>query len=231
MMGRGRFLSGLMALAVAWTILSLPALALEGKICLLDDLEDIYLKPPEISEAQALPVLVAGGLVLLMDAQLFKDIRGTREAGRDPLSSAVSYLGDARVDLGLCALLATRDPKTAYLGANAVIYSGIVTQFLKVALGRTRPYAGEGDFSGPNLTPGYDSFPSGHTASAFALATLLSKRYPRYSSLFYAGAMACALARVGNSAHWPGDTVFGAAIGIWSAEHVIKSSRLFGPDE
>lgn len=68
-----------------------------------------------------------------------------------------------------------------------------------------------------------NSFPSGHTATAFAAATILHKEYgltrsPWYSVGGYAVATATGVMRVLNNRHWISDVMAGAGIGILSAE-------------
>lgn len=67
------------------------------------------------------------------------------------------------------------------------------------------------------------SFPSGHTATAFMLATMLHKEYgqtrsPFYSIAGYSLATATALSRQLNNKHWFSDVLTGAGIGILSTE-------------
>lgn len=68
-----------------------------------------------------------------------------------------------------------------------------------------------------------NSFPSGHTATAFMAATLLHKEYgltrsPWYSLAGYGLATATAVSRSLNNRHWVSDVIAGAGIGILSAE-------------
>lgn len=63
-----------------------------------------------------------------------------------------------------------------------------------------------------------NSFPSGHTATAFNNATLLFLEYKDsniwYASSGYLFATATGVLRVANNRHWSGDVVAGAGIGI-----------------
>jgi hypothetical protein len=63
-----------------------------------------------------------------------------------------------------------------------------------------------------------NSFPSGHTAQAFAAATFLHKEYgkdhPMYSVLAYTTATGIGVLRVMNNRHWASDVLVGAGIGI-----------------
>lgn len=70
---------------------------------------------------------------------------------------------------------------------------------------------------------GNNSFPSGHTATAFMMATMLHKEYgttrsPLYSVLGYSLATGTALSRQLNNKHWFSDVLTGAGIGIVSTE-------------
>lgn len=66
------------------------------------------------------------------------------------------------------------------------------------------------------------SFPSGHTATAFMTATMLTKEYVHKSVWFSVAAYSCAtgigLSRVLNNRHWLSDVMVGAGIGIISTE-------------
>ncbi|MBL3655959.1 phosphatase PAP2 family protein [Fulvivirga sediminis] len=64
----------------------------------------------------------------------------------------------------------------------------------------------------------HQSFPSGHTAQAFAAATFLHKEYghlsPLYSIVAYASATAVGALRVMNNKHYTSDVLVGAGVGI-----------------
>jgi membrane-associated phospholipid phosphatase len=70
---------------------------------------------------------------------------------------------------------------------------------------------------------GNDSFPSGHTAIAFAAVRFIDKRYaPEASPYLYAAAGLTALARVKADKHFTKDVVVGAALGYASAEYFTR---------
>ena len=78
----------------------------------------------------------------------------------------------------------------------------------------------------------YNSFPSGHTATAFMTATMLHKEYGHVSPLYSIGAYAVAsttgITRLLNNKHWASDVFVGAAIGIVSVElGYLIADRLF----
>ena len=91
---------------------------------------------------------------------------------------------------------------------SAVIMAGAVNG-LKYSVGRLRP-----DGSRRN------SFPSGHTATAFMTATMLHKEYgwrsPWFSIGGYTAAAVTGISRILNNRHWLSDVIAGGAIGIGS---------------
>lgn len=68
----------------------------------------------------------------------------------------------------------------------------------------------------------YNSFPSGHTATAFLTASLLHKeygwKYPWISFGAYSVASITGFSRILNNRHWASDVLMGAGIGVASAE-------------
>ena len=93
---------------------------------------------------------------------------------------------------------------------SAAIMAGAVNG-IKYSVGRLRPDGSR-----------YNSFPSGHTATAFMTASMLHKEYGWRSPLFsiggYTAAAVTGVSRICNNRHWLSDVVAGAAIGIGSVE-------------
>lgn len=114
------------------------------------------------------------------------------------------------------------------------------TLLLKEVVGRPRPYVtlGEVDARDPRhrgervLDP--NSFPSGHTSLAFALATSLSLSHPEW---YVAGpvlgwAAATGASRVWLGVHYPSDVLAGAALGAGGAlaVHLLLPDVFDGDD-
>ncbi|QNN44017.1 phosphatase PAP2 family protein [Pedobacter roseus] len=101
------------------------------------------------------------------------------------------------------------DASMLYVTSAAIM--GVSTHFVKQGIGRERP-----DDSGTN------SFPSGHTASAFMAAEFLHQEYKDVNPwIGYAGyfvATATGTLRMYNNKHWFSDVVAGAGFGIASTK-------------
>jgi len=120
------------------------------------------------------------------------------------------------------------------------VVGGLAANLTKSLLSRIRPYkfwelqarAEElgHSFVGwlPILESGYlreswrQSFPSGHTATAFSLAVALSWAFPRGRIIFYFLASLAGLQRIVSNSHWPSDVFIGAAIGLLAGT-LVKS--------
>lgn len=111
---------------------------------------------------------------------------------------------------------ASGNKKLAYAGRDIVraqILSQTVVQALKFTVRRERP-----DFSNNK------SFPSGHSASMFATATVLHKYYGwKVGAPAYALGTYVAMARMAWNRHHATDVVMGAGLGIASARTVTMS--------
>ena len=58
------------------------------------------------------------------------------------------------------------------------------------------------------------SFPSGHTASSFGVAVVLSEAFPEISILFFSLAIFIGFSRIYLRVHYPTDVIVGAIVGI-----------------
>lgn len=120
--------------------------------------------------------------------------------------------------MGIYALLKKDQPllkDAVYIGTTVIEAVG-VTYGLKYAFDRERPYAKYPDKIHSIEPEDSPSFPSGHTAAAFSLATSLSITYPKWYVIAPSAVWACGvgMARMNQGVHYPSDVLAGAAIGI-----------------
>ncbi|MDP4208411.1 MAG: phosphatase PAP2 family protein [Bacteroidota bacterium] len=115
--------------------------------------------------------------------------------------------------------------KSLYIGAS-VVSSAIVSNILKYAVNRPRPFVTY-PFLEKVTSGGSPSFPSGHTADAFSIATSLSIAYPKWYIIIpaYGWAGVVAYSRMDLGVHYPSDVLAGAIIGAGSAYLCYKGQQ------
>jgi len=115
---------------------------------------------------------------------------------------------------------------TGRMLGQSLIYSGAATMTFRVILGRDRPYSGKGpsSFGWMEFGNAEQSFPSGHTTVAFAMASVLARRIkePVATVLLYTAAAATGLARMYHDQHWASDVLLGAVIGHSAGMYVAS---------
>jgi len=129
---------------------------------------------------------------------LERPMRGLTDFGRP-----VNVLGGL---LGIAILDRAAGPATVRLAVLALAATNLVVEGAKRAFFRARP---DGEQKRSNA-----SFPSSHAANAFALATVLARRWRRIAPAFWIWAAATAWSRVYLNRHYLSDVVVGAVVGI-----------------
>ena len=125
------------------------------------------------------------------------------------------------VVLGVVACINKDDAmlKNAVAVGSALVVDAALTYSLKKIVNRPRPYVTYPTDIIPYSSESSMSFPSGHTSFAFATATSLSIKYPRWyviaPSYLWAGAVG--YSRMNLGVHYPSDVLAGAMLGAGSA--------------
>jgi membrane-associated phospholipid phosphatase len=129
--------------------------------------------------------------------------------------------GESLVILSLVLLAVgygLKHPQWKDAGWQSLIAHGLAAlsaNILKHTIGRPRPkfmHAGNLEFS-PVTGSGWDSFPSGHAAAAFAVATVLATKIPGVRWLIFTVAIAIAASRIVRGSHYLTDVAGGIALG------------------
>ena len=122
--------------------------------------------------------------------------------------------GPLLVAMGLCSDVARRRLPVAFTAAAAAVgVASLASHVLKETFMRTRPPVGEPGLASLVPLPDNPSFPSGHSATAFAAATAVAVLCPRLRPFALAIAAAVALSRVYLRVHFPLDVVAGGLLG------------------
>jgi undecaprenyl-diphosphatase len=131
------------------------------------------------------------------------------------LVSAWWVKGPMLIGMGLCSDVWRRRLPLAFAAAAAATgIASLVVHFLKEGFDRQRPPVADPSLGSPVSIPDNPSFPSGHSATAFAAATAVAILSPRLRPLALGVAAAVAVSRVYLRVHFPLDVVAGAALGV-----------------
>lgn len=177
--------------------------------------------------AAAITLLVcmafAGG-----NTALFLYINGAAARLPDVAWSCVTVLGDTLVALVLLLALARHRPAWVMATLLAAVPATLLTHGLKHWVPVDRPVAMLHDavhVVGPILYRG--SFPSGHTATAFVLATVIiaGLRVSAATILVAALGLLVGISRIAVGAHWPVDVAGGMLIGWISGIIGLRAAR------
>lgn len=177
------------------------------------------------------------GSAAFLDRAVDDWMQDHRSSGSNTAARAFRHGGQPEVFLTvgggmIAAGLVARDANLRRSGARVLVsvaVAGLTTVAVKEALGRVRP----AETRDPSLFRPFsrhESFPSGHTTMAFALATSLSAEIhrPWATALLYAGATGTVWSRLNDQRHWFSDVLAGAAVGITAAKVVEGRWRVFG---
>jgi membrane-associated phospholipid phosphatase len=118
-----------------------------------------------------------------------------------------------------------RFPTCTVSAAMSLAGAATLVLLLKEFLDRSRPELAHHSLDPLVTTPASDSFPSGHTATAFATATVVGMLHPRLRWPALGLATLVGLSRVYLGVHFWFDVLAGAALGIavgWTAVWTMR---------
>src|SRR2546425_5774493 len=213
---------------------------------LLQDQKDIWLFPVQLAKGRhwvpTIAVTGVTGALIAADAHDTPYFRRTQrfEGFNDVFSGRNTSLGMAIVPAAFLVVGHFRHDsyaeQTALLAGEAYADSAIVDMVMKVSTRRLRPsdIPPTGNFSDTffrSRVSAVDintSFPSGHAAGAFSIATVFAHRYRRHRWVpwvAYGAAGAISFSRVTTQAHFPSDVFLGAALGFTITQFTVLRPR------
>ena len=179
--------------------------------------------------------LVAGvtGAVFAFDDEIKDEIQDSRNSSRDNLSDWFEPFGNGFITvptmIGFYVYGGLAENKkvkrTALLATESFLVTGLFTTVLKAASGRPRPDRGEQADVFKIFSNSNKSFPSGHTSTAFAIATVVANEYeniPLLAPVSYGIATMTGLSRINDNKHWASDVIFGAALGYFTSKTILR---------
>lgn len=200
----------------------------------LHDQKDIWLFPTQMARGRHwIPTLVvAGGTagLIVADPHIMPYFRNHARNLDDLNDTFDAYITTGEVVAVPASLLVAGyirhdqyQVSTAILAGQAYADTAVVDLVIKAITRRERPtdIPPGGDFHNTFFNGGKSpfhgsSFPSGHAAAAFSVATVVAERYKRHRWVPWAAygmATAISFSRVTSAAHFPSDVFLGAALG------------------
>jgi len=180
---------------------------------------------------------LATSSLFLFDPQIKDIAHKNQTAANDKFFEIDSYFNGRTGSFAAAGLYVTgflfRQEKIRVMGLHgleALFISAAITDFLKYSFGRCRPYAGE-DQMNFKLFRGskgkYRAFPSGHTTSAFAFASVMAMSVDNiyWKTAWYGSASMVGLARIYHNEHWISDTFLAALISYNVADFVVHFDK------
>ena len=159
------------------------------------------------------------------DIELLISINGANSSSLRNYSTFISnsttvVAASTPIVLGVVALIEKDDKmlkNALYVGVSLGV-DGVLTYGLKRAINRPRPHETYADITAYSPERSY-SFPSGHTSLAFATATALTIKYPKWYVIAPSYLWACSVgySRMNLGVHYPSDVLAGAVLGAGSA--------------
>ena len=191
---------------------------------------------------------LATAVLLLTDQGTYNTIKDaefdTRWIGK--VSPVITQFGSnyGLATLGLFASYSfladdSKGKETAYLATEAYLTSSVWGVTAKWLTGRERPSAMSetgGEWAGPfayfrkdktQSIASFDAFPSGHTWTAFSIATVFAEQYSDHRMVpivCYTVASLVGISRISQDAHWASDVFVGAILGYLTAEEVVANN-------
>lgn len=170
---------------------------------------------------EALLIVGITAAIYPLDPEVKEEVQEGRNSASNRLAGIARHFGEGQyvaAPLGVLYLYGhfkgdDTAEETALLSVESLAVSGLFTGAVKNLSHRNRPSSGYpfDVWHGPELSLKNLSFPSGHSAAAFSLATVVASEYANNGYIppaAYGIATLTALSRVNDNAHWTMPTGF-----------------------
>ena len=177
-------------------------------------------------------VMGGTGFFIGLDEEIKNFFEDTRSSTTDDLANIFEPFGNGIITIPTLAAFYLfghfdenyKAKRTALIATESFLITGLYTTILKVTLGRHRPSTGSSSTTFDGFTTDHKSFPSGHTSTAFAIATVVANEYeetPYIKPISYGIATLTGLSRINDEKHWASDVFFGAALGYFTSKTIL----------
>jgi len=181
-----------------------------------------------------LGLLGIGAFLYSQDEKIRDYFQDHKTSTLDNLSPVAVKFGDGLYDLGFIVIYGgsgylienKKMQKTSILSFESFIVANTFGIAAKVGIGRARPYTEErsGSYTPFSTDSAHTAMPSGHTTSAFSIASVFADEYdnnPVVGVAAYGLASMVALERIYEDAHWASDVFAGAVIGTVVGKSIV----------
>lgn len=197
-----------------------------------------YFVPFEFDKNTMIKIAAASSVAVMFFAN-DEEVMNFVQDNKDSITDRIAYVGEGlgsewsagAVGAGLIIGVVMRNHQITHvslMAAKAALVAGLAVNGLKYSIQRARPddstdpYNFNRDDSDNNL-----SFPSGHTAQAFAIATVIAeatKGHNKYIPILaYSAAALAGWSRMHDQKHWASDVIIGGLIGHLVAKSMMNS--------
>ncbi len=173
-----------------------------------------------------------------IDQQLYEVMAAPVSPSFDVAIGRITNLADnSKLSIAMAvglSLTGRRGRKTALIAtASVAVTSAVANLVVKPVARRARPERPDDHINASPgstnvLIPTSYSFPSGHSAAAFAFATAVWRVWPRAAAIPIAVATTVGYSRIHTGVHYPADVLFGSMLGCAVGFAVPDAFRAIG---
>ncbi len=199
-------------------------------------------KPKEWGKKELIKLSIVSSFTFLIytqDEKIRDFVQDVRNETTDTISDYTTWFGDGYYVFpgtlslyGIGYVVKSKRLKRVSISAfESALISGTISAVIKGIFHRHRPNTGDpyNTFDGPSFTSSNNSFPSGHTTVAFAVADSFAQEYSKtivIPVISYALAFGVGYSRMNDDVHWASDVFLGAVIGIVTSRAIYHYNIL-----